>query len=792
MRRPWFRSYLLIIISLTLFVNCSQVVKSPWDSSLNPDVLMRNCTIGELCTGSINSTTVHYFSLQYSFTPSTTVRVTTSMKYDIKQDAPILVVVRQIRGIVSWTLPYAFSNGMLYSSVARILCIYNEANRTRPHTGTVFIEISTSNMNLIDYSIQIDNVKEYSLQEGVKTQFTVSPSMPVYYSYKFPPHIKSVFIEIQSKDDLCTSVSVQSFDCPVYDVNEIGVKQGHYQTMSKSASFNVYSNEFPNRDEFLTVFSVKPVDVDCLNSKESATIQPAGFIDIQRTKNVTITIHSTAYYSYLMITIFVTLGIFALVYIIAFIIMCKNPDLYDHLAPDQSYLLPQQNERELVDRRASEQPVPILEEGDNHNVTSTRPELERQTTVLDVIQTSGRGFVTVTDLCVKDYEYLRRQFRIYPHTMLTIAIFYSLPVIQLVLQYQLNIDSIGNEDICYFNFLCTRQLFNLTAFNNILSNIGYCALGLLFFIIVYRRDVSYCRYLEKYPEMGKKSGIPQHFGLFYAMAIGLFMEGIMSACYHVCPSRQNFQFDTSFMYIIAVLNIIKIYQRRHPDINPRSASAFSFLAVIIFVNVIGVYFDKLWFWITYCIVHIVTCLTLSAKIYYMGRLKISLRIHIHLYRLMKENGFFSRPRYMNRMGILIPGNFINIGFALYGAIRQPESFPNHLLFVFLGNLALYLVYYIIMKMIHREHFTRFSILFLVLSTCFWASSLDFFYSEVKSYEVQPAISRALNQKCMLLDTYDAHDIWHLLSSFGLFFSFLSILTIDDGVQTKPRKALAAF
>ncbi len=71
--------------------------------------------------------------------------------------------------------------------------------------------------------------------------------------------------------------------------------------------------------------------------------------------------------------------------------------------------------------------------------------------------------------------------------MLTIAIFYSLPVVQLVLQYQLNIDSSGNEDICYFNFLCTRQFATLTAFNNVFSNIGYCALGLLFLIIVYRR-----------------------------------------------------------------------------------------------------------------------------------------------------------------------------------------------------------------------------------------------------------------------------------------------------------------
>jgi len=42
------------------------------------------------------------------------------------------------------------------------------------------------------------------------------------------------------------------------------------------------------------------------------------------------------------------------------------------------------------------------------------------------------------------------------------------------------------------------------------------------------------------------------------------------------------------MFIIAVLNIIKIYQTRHPDINPRSAGSFSFLAVIILVTVIGV------------------------------------------------------------------------------------------------------------------------------------------------------------------------------------------------------------
>jgi hypothetical protein len=37
-------------------------------------------------------------------------------------------------------------------------------------------------------------------------------------------------------------------------------------------------------------------------------------------------------------------------------------------------------------------------------------------------------------------------------------------------------------------------------------------------------------------------GIPQHYGLFYAMGAALMMEGVLSACYHVCPNHSNFQF----------------------------------------------------------------------------------------------------------------------------------------------------------------------------------------------------------------------------------------------------------
>ncbi|CAF5087183.1 unnamed protein product, partial [Rotaria sp. Silwood1] len=180
------RFYFFIICNLFFFVKCNQSSLDSLDLTTNPDIIIKNCTIGELCTDSINSTSVHYYSVQYYFNPATAIRLTTSMKYDIKQNDPVLVVVRQIRGVVSWTLPYAFSNGMLYTSVARILCLFNEVNRTRPHTSTIFVEISTSNPDLIDYSIQLDNTTEYLLETGVERSFTVSPAMPVYYKFIFP------------------------------------------------------------------------------------------------------------------------------------------------------------------------------------------------------------------------------------------------------------------------------------------------------------------------------------------------------------------------------------------------------------------------------------------------------------------------------------------------------------------------------------------------------------------------------------------------------------------------------
>lgn len=52
----------------------------------------------------------------------------------------------------------------------------------------------------------------------------------------------------------------------------------------------------------------------------------------------------------------------------------------------------------------------------------------------------------------------------------------------------------------------------------------------------------------------------------------------------------SFFLDTSFMYVIAVLVMVKLYQNRHPDINATAYSTFSVVGIAIFIGMCDVYY----------------------------------------------------------------------------------------------------------------------------------------------------------------------------------------------------------
>lgn len=80
---------------------------------------------------------------------------------------------------------------------------------------------------------------------------------------------------------------------------------------------------------------------------------------------------------------------------------------------------------------------------------------------------------------------------------------------------------------------------------------------------------------------------------FFICAQSKFLSLLGSNCFHCFCCAPSI--DTSFMYMIAGLCMLKLYQTRHPDINASAYSAYASFAVVISLAVLGV----VWLLLTY-------------------------------------------------------------------------------------------------------------------------------------------------------------------------------------------------
>jgi hypothetical protein len=84
-------------------------------------------------------------------------------------------------------------------------------------------------------------------------------------------------------------------------------------------------------------------------------------------------------------------------------------------------------------------------------------------------------------------------------------------------------------------------------------DVGYVFIGILFLCVVLCRhskipNSSTDVYNLTRSESFRQSGIPMHYGVFYATGIALTIKGLISADYHICR----------FLYVMAVLCMIKL------------------------------------------------------------------------------------------------------------------------------------------------------------------------------------------------------------------------------------------
>ncbi|KAL5020154.1 hypothetical protein ScPMuIL_003046 [Solemya velum] len=130
--------------------------------------------------------------------------------------------------------------------------------------------------------------------------------------------------------------------------------------------------------------------------------------------------------------------------------------------------------------------------------------------------------------------------------------------------------------------------------------------------------------------------------------------------------------------------------------------------------------------------------------------------------------------------------------AIFGAVKQPADFASFLLTIFISNLLLYSFFYIVMKIRSKEKIPHLTKMCIVFSMVTWGSALFFFFSYLTSWQLSAAQSRVGNKNCLMLDFFDAHDIWHFLSAISLFFSFLILLTLDDDLYYTRRDKIPVF
>ncbi|XP_066097397.1 SID1 transmembrane family member 1 isoform X2 [Saccopteryx bilineata] len=793
--------------------------------SRDPRDPARGADFDRVYSGVVNLSTENIYSFNYTSQPGqvTAVRVYVNSSSE-NLDYPVLVVVRQQKEVLSWQVPLLFQGlhqrTYNYQEVSRTLCPSEATNETGPLEQLIFVDIASMAPLGAQYKLRVTKIKHFQLQTNVAIHFTASPSQPQYFLYKFPEDVDSVIIKVVSKMAYpCSVVSVQNTMCPVYDLDHNVEFNGVYQSMTKKAAITLQKKDFPG-EQFFVVFVIKPEDYACggsffIQEKENQTW------NLQRTKNLKVTIVPSIKESVFVKSVLLSFLIFFSFYLGCLLIAFVHYIRFQRKSIDESFgsndgsgsmvvshpiaaSTPEGSNYGAIEESSSspgrqvsssDGGQPCQSDSDSSVEESdfdTMPDIESDK---NVIRT--KMFLYLSDLSRKDRRIVSKKYKIYFWNIITIAVFYALPVIQLVITYQTVLNVTGNQDICYYNFLCAHPLGVLSAFNNILSNLGHVLLGFLFLLIVLRRDVLHRRALEAKDIFAMEYGIPKHFGLFYAMGIALMMEGVLSACYHICPNYSNFQFDTSFMYMIAGLCMLKLYQTRHPDINASAYAAYASFALVITLTVLGVVFGKndVWFWVIFSVIHILASLALSTQIYYMGRFKIAdLGIFRRAAMVLYTDCIHqcSRPLYMDRMVLLIVGNLVNWSFALFGLIYRPRDFASYMLSIFICNLLLYLAFYIIMKLRSSEKVLPIPLFCIVATAVVWAAALYFFFQNLSSWEGTPAESREKNQECILLDFFDGHDIWHFLSATALFFSFLVLLTLDDDLDVVRRDKIPVF
>jgi len=421
------------------------------------------------------------------------------------------------------------------------------------------------------------------------------------------------------------------------------------------------------------------------------------------------------------------------------------------------------------------------------------------------VEVSWTQQLTLDQLDTKGYDVVSNTSYRYFAMALTIATFYGVLAVQISVQAQVQFNRDGNSDICAYNFFCSGRYLAIRSFNNVMSNLSFLILGFLLLLItsflsrLYWNQRCYAFYtvtgrqgstkeVEDFTRDVAKCGVPQNFVIFYTISFLLILQGVFSGLYHLCPTNTMFQFDTTFMYAIAIHLAICLFQKRHPDATMEPIKGMFLVGLCIMIAVVGIYYDQSYsVWIAFIVLYVIFAAIFVLNFVFSGDWR------------QAPSFFYHFPQFMQvqKIELFILFGFMafsNLGLAIASLVLWP-SFATFLLGLLTSDFLIYLGYYILMKLRYdrgsRYYIWKPVILFFI-TIVFSLVAVYFFSIEVTDKNALAMLSRNANKDCVLLSFYDYHDIWHFFAALGLFFASLSLLYLDVDLNKVPRDKIHVF
>ncbi|CAG7718183.1 unnamed protein product [Allacma fusca] len=747
---------------------------------------------------------------------------------ELTRKCPLHFTIRQREDVKAWELP-SFSNDesnpqMIYRKVERTLCL--PAGDIIKENDLI-VMISTCSEVHFEYKFRVEVKYDIFIPSEEDIMKSVTLFSPTFYRFNYSQYNydSPVMITATSEDSICMVLSIQSPQCPIMETESTVRYTGHWQTMSTQAGITVPRNYFESG--FFIVLVVLSDNSAC--DEYQGIVPPTGRLNYWnqlsaranektqlRTKNVSLYIREVMDDDEYVLPILLPLTFYVGLLLLVFVTFVG----FHHL--------------KLM--------IPKKQLSKKDDIDDEKPK---------GCKSKLRATVFISDFVKADYRSLQKKSQQYFWSVTLVAVFYATPVVQLIFNYVKVLYRTGEHDLCYYNFLCAHPYKNIMDFNHLYSNVGYVILGLAFMAFVkmrhgcmretaeMRAEELEMELSERYKLKNRKScwrkvfpvqeemldhGILQQFGLFYAMGVALVMEGALSASYHLCPNQTNFQYDTSFMYVIAVLGVVKVYQFRHP-VNVNANILLMILALVSIYTMFGLLFENFIFKVIFTVGYSLFVFNVLTYLYYVGYLKnqndevITNWLDVYKFVIFKwwddlRNKYQCWPWSQSTWTLETDSNIIRLkmgpnrvllpllGILFNGAVialiwtlMVESDFATQVLAMLIVNFVGYTGYYAVMKFIHNEYEGRVwlqTLVYGVFAVVLWLFSLNFFRQGSTSWQQSPAESKTLNRDCFFMSFYDEHDMWHFLSAGAMFCSFMVLFTLDDDLIFTPQTKIPVF